>query len=58
MAEATEGSPEAGRELNRIVNLSDGVFATAITLLVLDIKVSDIPENLVSTELPAALLSL
>jgi len=39
MAEATERSPEAGRDRDCIVNLSDGIFATAITMLVLDIKV-------------------
>jgi len=43
---------------DRIVNLSDGIFAIAITLLVLDIKVPDIPENMVSSQLSGALLSL
>ena len=43
---------------DRIVNLSDGVFAIAITLLVLDIQVPDIPEKVVSSQLPEALLSL
>ncbi len=49
---------ETGRDRDRIVNLSDGVFAIAITLLVLDIRVPDIPEDLVSSQLPEALLSL
>jgi uncharacterized membrane protein len=55
MTEVTERSPAATRDRDRILNLSDGVFAIAITLLVLDIRVPDIPEG---TELPAALLSL
>jgi uncharacterized membrane protein len=49
---------ETGRDRDRIVNLSDGVFAIAITLLVLDIRAPDIPKNLVSSRLPTALLSL
>jgi uncharacterized membrane protein len=51
-------SGEAGRDRDRIVNLSDGVFAIAITLLVLDIRAPDIPHNMVSSQLPGALLSL
>ncbi|HSK84610.1 MAG TPA: TMEM175 family protein [Rubrobacter sp.] len=54
MLRPTEG--ETGRDRVRIVNLSDGVFAIAITLLILDRRAPDIPENLVSSQLPGALL--
>jgi uncharacterized membrane protein len=49
---------ETGMDRDRLVNLSDGVFAIAITPLVLDIRVPAISENLVSSQLPGALLSL
>ena len=46
------------RGLNRILALSEGVIAIAITLLVLNIEVPEIPEDLVAAELPGELLDL
>jgi uncharacterized membrane protein len=35
------GERESGRDRDRIVNLSDGVFAIALTLLVLNVRVPE-----------------
>jgi uncharacterized membrane protein len=43
---------------NRIEALTDGVFAVAMTLLVLDIKVPELEQSLSSAELPFRLLAL
>lgn len=43
---------------NRIETLSDGVFAIVITLLILEIRVLEIPEALIETQLLHKLLEL
>jgi len=58
MIGARERGSAAGRELDRIVNFSDAVFAIVITLLVLHIQVPNVHEGLVSQELPSRLLDL
>lgn len=60
MGRPREGQRVEGnsRNLGRILALSDGVFAIALTLLVLNIEVPEIPEDLVTAELPGELLDL
>ena len=58
MIGARERGSAGSKELDRIVNFSDGVFAIVITLLVLDIRVPEIPADLVSQELPGRITAL
>jgi len=58
MSATGSGGREASRELDRIVNFTDGVFAIVITLLILTIQVPEIPAASVARELPSRLLAL
>jgi len=49
---------ESGTDIERRVFFSDAVFAIAITLLVLDLRVPLISESTAASELPDALLEL
>lgn len=55
MIDTAESGPQASKDRDRIVNFSDGVFAIAITILILDINV---PEGLSSGELSARVLGM
>jgi uncharacterized membrane protein len=48
----------AGQSLDRLAALSDGIFAVAMTLLVLDIKVPELQQPLATAELPLKLVAL
>jgi len=54
----TEGEPLGGLTTNRIAALTDGVFAVAMTLLVLDFHVPALPGDATAAQLDGALTRL
>lgn len=49
---------ESGEDLTRVAQFSDGVFAIAVTLLALEIRIPAIPEAMVATQLASGILAL
>jgi uncharacterized membrane protein len=58
MAETVEQSSNDKQALDRIVFFSDAVFAIAITLLALELRVPEMPVDQVTTQLPQQLAAM
>jgi uncharacterized membrane protein len=56
--QSSSGWLDIGQDLSRVLALSDGIFAFALTLLAIDLDVPAIASNAVSAELPREILAL
>jgi uncharacterized membrane protein len=58
MTDSVEDWPNAGSRVERLTLFSDAIFAFAMTLLAVDIRVPEIAQNLVSSQLNVELANL
>jgi uncharacterized membrane protein len=58
MTQEVEDWPNSGSGVERLTRFSDAIFAFAMTLLAVDIRVPEIAESLISSQLPIELANL